>query len=79
MFLNMGDSFRRVIFAKRDSSHRSYISLFIPKLEKSHENFEFPTIQAKIKKSCFNPVPSTFFNPGRDDKYLLLSSGNHLM
>jgi hypothetical protein len=35
MFLNMEYRFRRVIFAKRDISRRSYISLFILKLEKS--------------------------------------------
>ena len=35
MFLNMGDSFRRVIFTKRDISRCIYISLFIPKLEKN--------------------------------------------
>ena len=44
MFLNMGDSFRRVIFTKRDISRCIYISLFIPKLEKNLNLFTGPSI-----------------------------------
>ena len=51
MFLNRGDSFRRVIFTKRDSFRSSYIFLFIPKLEQSLLNFAFQKLAVSLNSA----------------------------